>query len=87
MPSGTGFNAGSVYVYDLCIVADVFPHFQEVICLYFTSTLEGVLISSSGALIITFWIHKFEQNLFLEVHTWARMFLCFCLLLNFVCKF
>jgi hypothetical protein len=89
IPSGTGYNARSICVYDLCIMADVFPHFQqELHCVIVASTVvEGVLIRPPCALITNFWINKFEPRLVTEGCTLATMFPCFGLPLNFVCMF
>ncbi len=65
-----------------------FPHFQEeVSCLIVTPAVQGVPISSSCALITTFWIHKSEPRLVIDFCTLATMFPRFGLPLNFVCMF
>ena len=87
IPSGTGYNARSICVYDLCIMADVFPHFQEVHCVIVASTVEGVPTRSHCAVITNFWMHKFEPRKVTEGCTLATKFPCFGLPLNFVCMF
>ncbi len=74
-PSGAGFYAWYVCVYNLSILANVVPHFQEVNSLLVTSAVEGVLMSS-GSLITTFWIGnmflQLEGMLVLNIHDWME---------------